>query len=60
MGVGDLAGKGKDFLDSDKGEKASDDALQKGSDLAGEKTGGKYEDQIDKGSDAADKRIGNE
>ncbi|WP_043496793.1 antitoxin [Georgenia sp. SUBG003] len=60
MGIGDLADKGKDFLGSDKGEQASDDALEKGSDLAGDRTGGKYDDKIEKGSDAADRRIGNE
>lgn len=57
MGIAD---KGKDFLGGEKGEQVSDDALEKGSDLASEKTGGKHDDKLDKGADAADKRLGNE
>lgn len=60
MGIGDLGGKAKDFLDSDKGEQHSDDALEKGSDFIGERTGGKYDEHLDEGVDTADKRIGDE
>lgn len=54
-----LADKAKGFLNSDKGEKASDSALDKGSQFAESKTGGKYDDKIDKGRDAADDKVGN-
>ncbi|GAA4419310.1 hypothetical protein GCM10023169_09850 [Georgenia halophila] len=57
MGVAD---KGKDFLDSEEGEKTSDDALQKGSDFADKKTGGEHTEHLDKGTDAADKKVGDE
>jgi hypothetical protein len=60
MGIGDLGKKAQDALGTEQGEQKSDDALQKGSDALGEKTGGKYDEQIDKGRDAADKRIGDE
>ena len=53
-GLGD---KAKDFLDSDKGEKASDGALDKGAEFAEGKAGG-HADQVQKGRDAADDRIG--
>jgi hypothetical protein len=56
-GLGD---KAKDFLDSDKGEQASDKALDKAGQLADEKTGGGHDAQIDKGRDLADGKIGNE
>lgn len=55
-GIGD---KAKDFLDSDKGEKASDSALDKGSDMAEGKAGG-HADQVAKGRDLADGKIGDE
>ncbi|MEE6271766.1 antitoxin [Georgenia wangjunii] len=55
MGIGD---KAKDALGGEKGEQASDSALDKGSDFADDKTGGKHGDKIDKGRDAADKKIG--
>jgi len=58
MSVGDFTEKGKDFLGSEKGEQVSDDALERGSDFAGDKTGGKYDEHLDKGADAADERIG--
>ncbi|SCX38099.1 MT0933-like antitoxin protein [Klenkia marina] len=53
-GLGD---KAKDFLDSDKGEQASDGALDKGAAFAEGKAGG-HADQVQKGRDAADDRIG--
>ena len=57
MGIGD---KAKDALGGEQGEQRSDDALDKASDMADEKTGGKHADKIDKGRDAADKKIGGE
>ncbi|MPV36394.1 antitoxin [Georgenia subflava] len=60
MGIGDLGDKAKDFANSDKGEQMSDDALEKGSDFASDKTGGKYDEHLDKGTGAADKKIGDE
>jgi hypothetical protein len=50
--------KAKDALNSDKGEQASDKALDKGEQVAEQKTGGQHASQIDKGRDAADERIG--
>ena len=54
-GLGD---KAKDFLDSDKGEQVSDQALDRGAQFADQKTGGEHAAQIDKGRDLADERIG--
>jgi MT0933-like antitoxin protein len=56
-GMGD---KAKDFLNSDKGEQASDKGLDKAGDLADQKTGGTHDAQIDKGRDLADGKLGNE
>jgi hypothetical protein len=56
-GLGD---KAKDFLSSDKGEQVSDQALDKASDIADQKTGGTHDAQIDKGRDLADGKLGNE
>jgi hypothetical protein len=47
-------------LDSDKGEQASDKALDKGEQLADQKTGGGHDAQLDKGRDAADGKLGNQ
>jgi len=56
-GMGD---KAKDFLNSDKGEQASDKGLDKAGDIADQKTGGTHDAQIDKGRDLADGKLGNE
>ena len=56
-GMGD---KAKDFLNSDKGEQASDKGLDKAGDMADQKTGGNHDAQIDKGRDLADGKLGNE
>ena len=56
--MSDLAGKAKDFLSSDKGEKASDAALDKGSAAADKATGGGHGDQLDKARQAADGKVG--
>ncbi|MFC8924177.1 antitoxin [Cellulosimicrobium sp. NPDC057127] len=60
MGIDDLKKKATDAMDSDKGEKMSDTALDKGGDAASRATGGKHDDQIDKASDRADRAVGNE
>ena len=52
--------KAKGALNSDKGEQASDKALDKGEQFADKKTGGNHDAQIDKGRDAADGKIGNQ
>jgi MT0933-like antitoxin protein len=54
-GLGD---KAKDFLNTDKGEKASDSVLDKAADAADSKSGGRFDGQIDKARDAADGRLG--
>ncbi len=56
--MSDLAGKAKDFLSSDKGEKASDGALDKGADAIEKATGGGHGEQVDKARDAADGKLG--
>jgi hypothetical protein len=56
--VGGLGNTAKDALNSEQGEKRSDQALDKAEQLADDKTGGKYDEQTDKVGDMADKRIG--
>lgn len=60
MGLDDLTNKAKDASNSDKGEKISDQGLDKASDAANNVTGGKFEDQINQGRDGADDKLGNE
>ncbi|OLT51723.1 Rv0909 family putative TA system antitoxin [Cellulosimicrobium sp. CUA-896] len=60
MEIDDLRKKAGDALDSDKGEKASDAALDKGGDAASRVTGGKHDEQIDRATDRADRSVGNE
>lgn len=60
MGLGDMAKKAKQALSSDKGEQLSDQALDRGADLANRVTGGKYADKVEAARDAADERVGNE
>lgn len=60
MGLDDLTNKAKDAMSSDKGEKVSDQGLDKATDFANDKTGGKFDDQINKGRDAADGKLGND
>lgn len=55
-----LFDKAGEFLESDKGEQASDAALDKAGDAADKATGGDHGDAIDKARDAADQRIGGE
>jgi hypothetical protein len=54
-GIGD---KAKDLLNSDKGEQASDGALDKAGDAVNEKTGGGHEEQISKVEHTVDGKIG--
>lgn len=58
MNFGDLGKKAEQFLDSEQGEKRSDDALQRAEQFADERTGGKYDQQIDKAEQFADEHIG--
>jgi hypothetical protein len=55
-GIGD---KANDLLHSDKGEKASDGALDKAGDKVDDLTGGGHKDQVDKAQQAADTKLGN-
>lgn len=59
MGLSDFINKAKEQLNSDKVEQISDSALDKASQFASEKTGGKYDDKIQSARDAIDERIGN-
>ena len=58
MDLGGLADKAKDALNSEQGEKRSDQALDKAEQLADERTGGRFDQQTDKARDLADERIG--
>jgi hypothetical protein len=58
MDVGGLGDKAKDALNSEQGEKRSDQALDKAEQFADDKTGGKFDQQSDKVGDMADQRIG--
>lgn len=58
MGLDDLKKKATEALGSDKGEQASDSALDKAAPVAKKATGGKFDSQIDSARDTADKAIG--
>ncbi|MCF2571340.1 antitoxin [Brevibacterium sp. UCMA 11754] len=60
MGLDDLTNKAKDAVNSEKGEEFSDQGLDKATDFANDKTGGKFEDQINKGRDGVDGKLGND
>ncbi|GAA1942508.1 MULTISPECIES: antitoxin [Brevibacterium] len=60
MGLDDLTNKAKDAVNSDKGEEFSDQGLDKATDFANDKTGGKFEDQINQGRDGVDGKLGND
>lgn len=60
MGLDDLTNKAKDAMKSDKGEEFSDKGLDKATDFANDKTGGKFDDQINKGRDGVDGKLGND
>jgi hypothetical protein len=57
MDTGGLGDKAKDALGN---EKVSDQALEKGEQVADDRTGGKYDAQTDKAGDMADQRLGDE
>jgi hypothetical protein len=56
--MADLADKAKGLADSDKGEKATDSAIDKGKDAASGATGGKSDGAADKAGDVADQKLG--
>ncbi|MBO0898898.1 antitoxin [Cellulomonas sp. zg-ZUI222] len=60
MGIDDLKGKASDAVQGEKGEQASDSAMEKGADAASSATGGKHDEHIDKAQSAADEKIGDQ
>jgi hypothetical protein len=58
MDIGGLGDKAKKALDSDKGEKMSDQALDRGEQFADDRTGGKFDAQTDTFGDKADDAVG--
>lgn len=55
-----LFDKAKDLLNSEQGEKISDQVLDKAAAAADTATGGKHTDKIASGRDTADKHLGTE
>ena len=58
MNFGDLEKKAQDYLNTEQGEKRSDEVLDRAEKFADERTGDKYDEQIAKGRDFADEHIG--
>ena len=58
MNFGDLEKTGEQFLDSQQGEKDSDEVLQRAEQFADQRTDDKYDQQIAKGEQFADEHIG--
>ena len=58
MNFGDLEKKAEQYLDTEQGEKRSDEVLDRAEKFLDERTGDKYDQQIDKGRDLADEHIG--
>jgi hypothetical protein len=58
MDLGGMADKAKNALNSEEGEKRSDQALDKAAEFADQKTGGQHDQQIDKARDMADEHVG--
>ena len=58
MNFGDMEKKAGQFLDSEQGEKRSDDVLERGEKFADERTGDKYDQQIGKAEQFADEHVG--
>jgi hypothetical protein len=56
--MGGFMDKAKDF--ADQHDEQVDQALEKGGDVASEKTGGKYDEKIDQGVDTAQERTGDD
>lgn len=55
-----LFDKAKDLVNSEQGEKVSDQALDRAADLAAKRIGGEHDEQIASARDAADKHVGTE
>jgi hypothetical protein len=58
MNFGEMKDKAGEFLDSDKGEKVSDQGLDKAEQFADQRTGGKHAEQLEKGEQFADDHLG--
>ena len=58
MDLGGLGDKAKKALDSEKGEKVSDSALERGEQFADDRTGGKFDKHTDTAGDKADDLLG--
>lgn len=58
MNFGDMEKKAEQYLDSEQGEKRSDEALQRAEQFADQRTGNKYDQQIHKAEEFADEHIG--
>jgi hypothetical protein len=58
VNFGEMREKAEQFLDSDRGEKYSDEALEKAARFADERTGGTHGEQIEKAEQVADEHIG--
>ena len=54
--MSDFMDKAKDF--ADQHDKQVDQGIEKGGEMADQRTGGKYDEQIDKGVDMAQQRTG--
>jgi hypothetical protein len=58
MDIGGFVDKAKNALNSEEGERRSDQVLDKVEQFVDEKTGGKYDQQTDKARDFADEHLG--
>ena len=58
MGIDDLRKKATGYLNSDKGEQATDAALDRAASLVDAGTGRKHTDKITRGRDTLDEKIG--
>ncbi|HJG80471.1 MAG TPA: antitoxin [Brevibacterium senegalense] len=58
MGLGDLAGKAQDAMNSEQGQKVAGEGLDRAADAANNATGDKYSDQVDQGKDAVSDHLG--
>jgi hypothetical protein len=58
VNFGEMREKAEQALDSEKGEKYSDEALEKAERFADERTGGTHDQQIEKAEQFADEHIG--
>ena len=58
MDLEGMADKAKNALNSEEGEKRSDQALDEAAQFADRETGGQHDQQIEKARDMADEHIG--